>query len=165
MKKKNFISWLFLITFSTTLSLSFTSGALAQEGVQGAWLLQEVRAVDGSVDNEPLPGLFLFTENHYSIMFASGSKPRAQMDMENTTDAQIREAFGSFTANSGRYERNGNQVITHPYVAKVPNYMSNFPELTQTLVYSRDGDTMSLTFPDGRVYSFQNVDNSPPPWE
>ena len=163
MCKKNLLHW--LLVLASSITLTFPSITLAQGTLQGAWLLQQIQGPEGNVDAEPLPGLFLFTENHYSIMFATGTKPRALFQSENQTDAELVEAYRTFTANSGRFEVNGNEMIIHPYVARAPNFMSDFPNITQTYPYSRNGDSLTITFPNGAIFSFTNVDNLPPPWE
>ena len=165
MTKKNLISSLFVFSFFVPLALSFPGSAVAQGSLEGAWLRTQTDDADGNVDSEPLPGFWLFTVNHYSMMIVTGNKPRALEDAENPSDAQILAAYRSITANSGRYEVEDNQVILHPYVAKSPNFMAGWPETTISFSFVRDGDTLTLTSNDGGMTTFENVDNSAPPWD
>lgn len=153
--------------FSGLLSLIFcvSGNAIAQGSLEGAWVLEQSEDADGNVDDEPLPGLWLFTNNHYSVMFVTGNKPRALLDDQNPSDAQVLEAYRSFTANSGRYEVEGNQFVIHPYVAKAPNFMAGWPEATLTFSFVRNGDSLTITDPNGGTGTYQNVDDAPPPWE
>lgn len=165
MKKKNLTGSLFVFSCALALAFGSSESALAQGSLEGAWVLEQTEDANGNVDAEPLPGLWLFTMNHYSILFATGNKPRALTDDENPSDAQVLEAYRSFTANSGRYELKGNQFVIHPYVAKSPNFMAGWPETTLTFSFARDGDALTVTDPDGRKLTFQNVDSAAPPWE
>lgn len=164
MKTKKNLS-LFAVSCFSLLTFSFSGTAMGQSLLEGAWVLEQTASADGSVDTEPLPGFWLFTKNHYSVMVVTGDKPRALLDEQNPSDAQVLEAYGSFTANSGRYEVDGDQFIIHPYVAKVPNFMAAFPETTLSFSFVRDGDTLLITGPDGGTGTYLNVDDSPPPWE
>ena len=163
-KKKN-LAWFFAFSCCVSLLLGLSGKAFAQSPLEGAWVLENTQDAKGNADTEPLPGLWLFTMNHYSMMFVTGDKPRALPDENNPSDAQLLKAYRSFTANSGRYELKGNQVIMHPYVAKSPNFMAGWPQTTITFSFVRDGDSLTVTDPDGEKFTFQNVDSSAPPWE
>ena len=164
MKIKNSVD-LFALSLFSFLMFSFSGSAMGQTSLEGAWVLEETEDADGNVDAEPLPGLWVFTKNHYSVMLATGNKPRALPDDENPSDAQLLEAYRSFTANSGRYEVDGGELVIHPYVSKAPNLMTGFPEATLSLPFVLDGDSLTITAPNGVTGTYLNVDDSPPPWE
>lgn len=87
------------------------------------------------------------------------ARPRYQDDL---TDAHRIVAYDSFTANSGRYEIDGNILKTRAYVAKDTNYMDDWPDNEATFEFTVDGDTMtlkSLTF----TATLAQVEVSPDP--
>jgi Lipocalin-like domain len=101
----------------------FTAGVSAQSGgsLKGAWRVVEVTAADGKVDASPQPGLYVFTDRHYSIqrvLTARAAYP------EKPTDKDKVAAFDPFIANSGTYEVKGNVLMTKALVAKIPNVMT-----------------------------------------
>jgi len=139
-----------------------TSALAAQEHspVVGAWVIEEVES-EGQTMNQP--GLIIFTSTHYSIMFGTGDGPRARYEGEDMTDAETVAAYGTFVANSGRYEVNGNEITTRAFVAKDPNYMRDWPDNAETLPFHIDGDVMHLEW---AVFKFtlRKVEGEPTPW-
>jgi hypothetical protein len=95
--------------------------------LQGAWVVTSWEW-EGEMVPEPQPGLIVFTSTHYSMMFVNGAEPRDRYPGDEITDAEMVGAYRTFTANSGRYEVNGNEFTTRAYVAKDPNYMGDWPE-------------------------------------
>jgi hypothetical protein len=137
------------------------SAAFAQEEhspVMGAWLLAGI--VDGEgVEQMRHPGLWIYTSTHYSTMFVIGDEARGNVaDLDDITDADKLAAYESFIANSGRYEIEGDQLTTHAYVAKFPNYMHDFPDNEQVFTYAVDGDMMTLTTQGGTTISLRRVE-------
>lgn len=137
------------------------SAASAQEEhspVMGAWLLAGI--VDGEgVEQMRHPGLWIYTSTHYSTMFVIGDEARQDVaDINDITDADKLAAYESFIANSGRYEIEGDQLTTHAYVAKFPDYMHAFPDNAVTYTFAVDGDTMTLTSGGGTVITLRRVE-------
>jgi hypothetical protein len=99
-----------------------TAVGTAQTGtLRGAWRVVEATNADGQVNSQPEPGLYVFTDRHYSIMrvmAARGPYP------EKPTDKDKVAAFDPFVANSGTYEIKGDQLTIRPMVAKNPNVMT-----------------------------------------
>jgi len=149
--------------------LLFGSGALADDSLMGGWALTSTKNAEGVVDEEPLPGIVVFTNTHYSIMFTIGDKPRALLgelpEGEDPTDAQLVEAYDSLIANSGRYAAEDGKIVTRAYVAKNPDYMAGWPDdNATTYTYSVDGDTLMFTTGDdgpggGVTRTFRRVEN------
>jgi Lipocalin-like domain len=104
-----------VVVVAASLSLSAQAPSL-----KGAWRVVEVTAPDGKVDSKPEPGLYIFTDRHYSIMRVN--QPRTALP-EAPTDKDRLAAFDPFTANSGTYQIKGTQLMTQPMVAKNPNVM------------------------------------------
>jgi hypothetical protein len=140
---------------------AFAQPATAQGSpIVGAWI---TTAWDG-VAGEPQPGLLVFTETNYSMMFVPPGAMRETWATEDPTDAEVLAAFNSLVANSGRYTWTGNEFTTEAYVALNPNYMANWGENHVTYRFSVDGDTLTVTWPDdfgagagGAVGTFRRV--------
>ena len=159
-----------VILFVTVLcSFALPGISSAETPLEGAWLLTETQTADGNVDSDPLRGLIIFTSTHYSVMYATGEKPRALMDEENPSGEQTINAYESIIANSGRYDIEGDEFMTRAYVAKYPNYMDEWPENVTTFSYSIDGDALTIKADSGpeagTTQKYRRVEDSPRPWE
>ena len=121
-----------------------TSLPAAQQGssLKGAWRVVEVTTGDGKTNSNPEPGLYIFTERHYSIMRVT--QPRAPLSQDPTVQEKV-AAFDPFMANSGSYEVTGNQLVAQPMVAKHPNVMTSAPH--QSDVRFEGATTVYLTGP------------------
>jgi len=131
--------------------------------VMGAWVV-EGWSENGQAVPNPLPGLYIFTSTHYSVMFASGDGPRARYEGDEMTDAEMLAAYRTITANSGRYEVAGDQITTRAYVAKDPNYMGSWPDNAVTFTFRMEGNRMHLTFQNGWTVTLRKVEGEAPPW-
>jgi len=144
-----------------------TSADAAATSLEGAWVVTSWTDADGNTNDDPQPALYIFTATHYSIMIAQGDEPRSRWEGDDMTDGEKVGAYDTFVANSGRYEVEGNQLTTHAFVAKNPNYMGDWPENDATYEFERDGDKLmikSLTFAIGSTSTFRQVEGSPNPW-
>lgn len=149
--------------------LLFGGSAIADDSLHGGWALVSAKNAEGVVDEEPLPGIIVFTNTHYSIMFTIGDKPRALIGEtpqgERPADDLVVGAYDSFIANSGRYAVEDGNIVTRAYVAKSPDYMAGWPDDNATsYAYSVDGDTLELTTGDdgpggGVTRTFRRVEN------
>ena len=128
-----------------------------QETLEGAWRVTEESFESPAAswtNTSPPPSLYIFAEQHYSIMLVpsgadGGSQPRELfpgnepvLGSAEPTDAEKVAAYDSFIAHSGTYEVSGSSLTTRPMVAKSPNVMSG-ESLTYT--YQIEGDTLQLT--------------------
>ena len=102
--KENAHRQLLSVLAAIFLSSAVAGNAIAETPLQGAWLLTEAQYPDGKVNSDPMPGLIMFTATHYSMMFATGDEPRARMEEEEPSDAEIVQAYQTFIAHSGRYD-------------------------------------------------------------
>ena len=144
------------------LATPATGIAQDESPVQGAWILTGLESADGTAVSPVLPALLLYTETHYSTMYARGDEARADLSDE-PSDEEIVAAYGSFVANSGRYDIDGDQVTTRAFVAKNPNYMHAWPDNTQTFTFAVDGDQLLLTYENGFKATFRRVEGMPMP--
>lgn len=144
------------------ISMIVPDTAIAQDRhspLMGAWVVQTM-VRDGKATN--LPGLFIFTGTHYSMMYVIGDGPRATYQGEQPTDADQLAAYGSFIANSGRYQVTGNQVTFKAFVAKDPNYMSGWPDNDVSWTWRVDGETLVLE-QDGSKVTLRLAEGKPAP--
>ena len=137
--------------------------------LQGAWVVTSWE-LDGEMIPDPQPGLIVFTGTHYSMMYVNVAEPRDRYAGEEMTDAEMVGAYGTLTANSGRYEVSGNELTTRAYVAKDPNYMGDWPENVGTYTFRMEGETLHLNWPSdwppgARKGTFRKVEGEPVPGE
>jgi hypothetical protein len=114
--------------------------------LQGVWKVTEFSTAISSasaITTTAQPGIFIFTKNHYSIMFVSSEGPRPELPIQNPTDAQKISAWEPFSANSGTYEIKGTILTTHPVVAKNPTVMKTGAFVTYG--FKIQGNTLLLT--------------------
>lgn len=140
--------------------LVFVGPVQAQESpLVGAWI---TTGWDGQ-EGDPQPGLLIFTETHYSMLFVPAGMIRAQWADETPTDADLTAAFNTLVANSGRYTWSGNEITTEAYVSLVPPYMANWGENHETFTFDIEGETLHFTWPDdfgpasGSIGTFRKV--------
>ena len=112
--------------------------------IEGAWKVTEivVSGADASNAPNPQPGLIIFTEKHYSVMWVPGNQPRSLFKGEDPTNQEKIAAYESFVANSGTYEVAGATLTLHPMVARSPNFMAGGVSKSQLRI---EGATLWLT--------------------
>ncbi len=144
---------------AVTLLLSGTAqtAAQAEPGLDGAWVVERIVSPERAVDEEPDPGLFLYTEGHYSHMIGDSSRTELSDD---PSAAEQAAAFEGFVSNTGRYEVRGDSLILRPFVAKLPYRMNDFPDHTWTLTYRLSVDTFWLRTPGGTEIVLRRADGS-----
>ena len=76
------------------------------------------------VNQSPEPGLYVFTDRHYSVQEIRESGPRAPFD-DSTTDEERLRAFDVFHAHGGAYEVVGDRLLMSISIAKGPNTMDS----------------------------------------
>ena len=120
----------------------------------GAWQITEMSFAGPDTNytiTNPQPGLYLFGERHYSIMYVPTGEPRplAAGDAPiigaiNPTDAEKVASWNTFIANSGTYEVRDTTVTFRPVVAKSANLMAAGGPLVERYVLT--DDTLQLWF-------------------
>ncbi len=145
------------ILLSITACAPAAEEPVMQETLEGAWRVTEESFESPAAswtNTSPQPSLYIFAEQHYSIMLVpsgsdGGSQPRELfpgnepvLGSAEPTDAEKVAAYDSFIANSGTYEVSGSSLTTRPIVAKTPNFMSGG---ALTYMYQIEGDTLRLT--------------------
>ncbi len=158
-----------VLAILTVVSAAWRAAPAQDVDLQGAWLVTNITDAEGN-EIEAQPGLYLFTETHYSIMFVPGTDERAQFAGSDPTDEESLGAYKTFIANSGRYQVAGDQLTLRAYVAKDPDYMASFPNnQAYATVHIAGGDTLHLTytgefFISGTMFTLRRVEGSRVPW-
>jgi len=122
--------------------------------IVGVWRVKEIGRQGGSepIFDESLPSIIVFTSNHYSMVWAFGKVPQRFFTRRwKPTDAEKIERFDSLVVNAGTYETEGNTLIAHPVVARIPEFMGG----KFICEYHVERDSMILKFVD--EYSFDGV--------
>ena len=151
---------------AAVLILPLAAAAQSYADLDGGWLVSSWTSPDGETNDEPQRGLYLFTTTgQYAIMFVNTDEPRPDLP-EEATDAQMMEAWDSFTANAGRYRIQGNQLTYEAWVAKSPNYMNAWDSDTAangvTVTMSMDDEGMlTLEWSNGRKVELRRAPGSP----
>jgi hypothetical protein len=85
----------------------------------GAWKVTEIDDANKPPITNPQPGLYLFTEQHYSFLRINGTAPLpAYASNAKATDADKVAVFDAIFVNSGAYTVTGNTLNTKVQVAK-----------------------------------------------
>lgn len=129
------LSLLVIVALSTALT------AQSRSPLKGAW---KAAAVAGGAGNQPIVGLAIFGDSHYSIMYFDATNERP--DIANVGQASaddMRKLWNGWVANTGTYEVNGDLVTIHPTGAKNPVVMK--PGANEVYRFRIDGNTLSWT--------------------
>jgi hypothetical protein len=139
---------MFRILKGLTLLVLCTTVVSAQSStkkpIEGVWKVTEivVTGANASTVANPQPGLFIFAQKHYSVMWVPGNEPRSLFKGESPSDQEKIAAYDSFVANSGTYEVDGATLTLHPMVARSPNFMAGGVSKSQLRI---EGTTLWLT--------------------
>ena len=127
-----------------TLSEPDTRRQTPTSRIAGTWRVVEVtRDSAGTRRSAVYPGLYIFTQKHYSITRIDSDKPRKDFptNLRRTTET-YQNIWGPFTAHAGTYEIQGERVRVVPQVAKNPSSMKAGSFVTHT--WRIAGDTLWL---------------------
>jgi hypothetical protein len=119
--------------------------------IQGVWETEEIETIggqDAGINSSPQPGLYIFTKQHYSIMFVGGTEPRPLFKTATPSEKEITGAYNALIANAGTYELEGSNIVMHPSVAKDPNLMSGG---SISFMYQLADNSLSLVLRPGQV--------------
>jgi hypothetical protein len=98
--------------------------ARSKNSIDGVWQVSEILITgDGAKTiSNPQPGLLIFAGKHYSYMYIPGDKERSPFVGDVVTQQEKVDAFDSFFANAGTYERSGTTLTMTPFVSKNPGF-------------------------------------------
>ena len=109
----------------------------------GVWSLVATDPGDGSPVVDPAqPGLYIFTESHYSAVFTFGGEPRVKsaISFQPTTEEMMAQ-YETIIVNTGAYEIAGGTVTFRPILAKSPGFVGGH----QVSAFRVQGDTLFLS--------------------
>ena len=118
----------------------------------GAWRVSEVvvTGANANTRNNPEPGFYLFTGQHYSIVTVGTPAPRKVLtpikDVAKPTEPELRARYDHWnpvTGQTGTYRITGSTVTLRPLAAKNQDVM-NGPEIVRE--FKIDGNTLTWVF-------------------
>lgn len=116
--------------------------------LKGTWQMTSVhwKTKDTTYSiHEAQPGLFIFTDETYSIMWTPIDEPRTPFaDLSKPTDEELMAGFRTVVFNAGRYSHTDSTATAIPIIAKVPGFEGG----KQFYRYTIDGDMLHLTMFD-----------------
>ena len=115
--------------------------------LRGVWKITELMSRASGEDwtsATPSASVYIFTDQHYSYMYTTGSAPRRLFagDPNKPTDAEKVGAYESFVGASGTYVLAGATLTLKALVHKNPNEMAGEP---LTYAVEIDGNTLRMT--------------------
>ncbi len=134
--------------FTVVALLSWCMLAQAQlkpTPLTGTWRVVEVtRSGPNGGTLHDVPGLLIFTGNHYSRMYIATEQPRKPVtDASKASAEELLATWGPFIAASGTYEIVGDKVNFHAMVAKNPQVMA--AGRVGVYTFKLDGDKLTMT--------------------
>ena len=98
--------------------------------IVGVWKLLTIVYVSGAdttTIDPALPGLFIFTEAHYSMTWMPlRDQQEAYADQWHPDDAEKVQSYNSIVTNTGRYELSDSKLTTYVEVAKTPAFVGGY---------------------------------------
>ena len=129
---------------ATVLALSsVTAWAQAKGPLVGAWKVTAIENPGGAPLLNPQPGLYIFTQRHYSAVRLNGTKPLPDYPSNDVaTPADKAAVFDMLYMNTGSYSVSSNRLTMSPMVAKSAFAMQ--PGRTLEYEFTVKGDTLTL---------------------
>jgi len=107
-----------LVLFAVAVTIYGQSPA-ARNPLVGAWRVTEIDDANRPPITNPQPGLYIFTEKHYSFARINGTGPLPDYPSnDKATDADKVAVFNAIYLNSGTYTVTANMLTTKAMVAK-----------------------------------------------
>ena len=154
--------WMLVISLIAVPAFwAFAQELTSAERLIGTWkIVQTVisNPFGESVDNDPPPGMYMFTERYMSNLIVPQWEPRPVISRESSDEERL-GAYSNFIADGGEYWIVGDIIQTHNFVAKVPNAMRPDRKRGEGIRYKFqfEGDELVITMmqqgwaPDGSI--------------
>lgn len=156
--KTNFFLLITVLTIMTGCH-HHTHQTLTYNPLLGSWQLQSVKWISAARTvqiEQAQPGLFIFDESYYSLMWSPKQTPRTPfVNLSKPTDEEVLDGFRSIVFNAGTYQISGQQINTTALVAKVPG----FEDGQQHYNFYFENNQLILT-----MYDETYPDGSKPDW-
>lgn len=95
--------------------------------ILGVWNLVSIVYVSGpemTTIDPALPGLFIFTKNHYSMTWMPLQKQQEDYaDLWHPNDSEKVQSYNSIVTNTGSYVLSKTELVTSVEVAKTPAFI------------------------------------------
>jgi len=115
---RRLIGFTLLVLFAVAVTIYGESPA-ARNPLVGAWRVTEIDDANRPPITNPQPGLYIFTEQHYSFARINGTGPLPDYPSnDKATDADKVAVFNAIYLNSGTYTVTANMLTTKAMVAK-----------------------------------------------
>jgi hypothetical protein len=130
----------------------------AKNPLVGAWKVMEIANPNSAPLTSPQPGLYLFTEKHYSAVRLNGTKPLPDYKSNDAaTEAEKVASFDTLYVNTGSYVLDGDKLTLSPQVAK--SAFAMVPGRNISYEFTISGNTLSLVQkPAGPALKFVRVE-------
>ena len=144
---------LFVVALALGITVQNSIRAAGGPGLRGIWKVVELQQVkpDGTVRDVAVQESFvIFTDTHYSMSFATGTKATSPEPKFSMTDSAKLNRYLDMVVNAGTYKVRGSTLTVHPTFAKVPDFVNG--EGTFDLGQTNDSLTLKwrmTTSPDG----------------
>jgi len=127
---------------SCTQAQGQTEPTVPTSPLLGGWSMTTMTASGEETIDPAQPGLFIFTEGHYSAVYSLGADPRplSAAAFDPTSDEMVAQ-YQTIIVNTGTYEANGSTITFRPIVAKSPEFIGGH----STMDYQINGDVLTLT--------------------
>ena len=161
----------FILVLTLTVVVAVSSYAQQYEASRliGTWkIIQTVIANSSgeSVDHNPPPGMYMFTESYMSNLIVPEWEPRPVITRDSSDEDRL-GAYSNFIADGGEYWIEGDVIQTHNFVAKNPIGMRPEQKRGEGIRYrfSFEGDDLVITMtnqgwsPNGSItYRLQRME-------
>ena len=106
------------------------SDVYAVDSIEGVWRITKIITITSQGENtrpHMLPSMFIFTKNHYSIVWIPGKElPKNYVKRWRPTDEEKVQSYNSIIVNAGTYGIEGNVITTKPQIAKTPDFIGGY---------------------------------------
>ncbi len=137
-----------LLAVSTAWAQQAPDAPTAGSPLAGSWSMAEIAVISARGENrypDPAPGLFIFGESHYSMVWMLLTEvPPDFAETWKPTEEEKAAAFSSIIVNSGTYTYTDSTVTTTPTVAKTPEFIGG----SAVYAYKVEGDTLWMDATD-----------------
>ncbi len=115
--------------------------------LHGVWSMTAISGDGGATIDPSQPGLFIFTEGHYSAVYSLGADPRplSAAGFDATSEEKVAQ-YDTIIVNTGTYEASGSTITFRPMVAKSPEFIGGHSTMEfQLRKTGQKGDMLTLT--------------------
>ena len=122
------------------------AGSAQNVSIQGVWQATEINTAggDAALNNNALPGLYIFTHRHYSMtrpVSTQARPPLTRADLATASVLELRATLLEFIGEAGDYDVSGSVLTVHRVSALIPTNVGTHA----TFAWHVEGDQLTLT--------------------